>query len=800
MCPPARPGVGRAGTTMINPQHPPVVQAAPGAEVGVPPDPVGGPADAQTDLSADIFPATPGAQKRPAGLTGPGARVSVAQLESNHMRQGSHPGDRYLQRGRPSGEGFRRLGPGHLEALPQTLAPGTPLGRAFGLLKHIAIGNPLTTAAAQHERLNRFQALAVLSSDALSSVAYATDAVLGALLLAGSGAFGLNIPVSLAIGVLIAILVFSYRQTIFAYPNGGGSYIVAKANLGTVPGLIAAASLMTDYVLTVAVSISAGVLAIVSLAPQLDAYRVPICLGAVLLILILNLRGVREAGTVFSVPTYAFLALVYAMLAFGLVQFFTGTLGTVGAVRDLVPAGDPHTGQLQAVGLLLILGAFSSGCTALTGIEAISNGVPAFRKPEARNAAGTMVTLGVFLGSMFLGISFLAGHVGAQVSTTESVMSQIGRTVFAPLHVEVGGQNLFWFLTQWATALILVLAANTSFSDFPRLSFLLARDRFLPHLFSTRGDRLAFSVGIISLAILSGLLIMLFNGDTTALLPLYAIGVFSSFTLSQAGMVVHWWRERAPGWQRSALINGLGAVTTCVVLVILCATKFAEGQALFTLGGVTVNAGAWIVIALVPVLVWGFLRIDQHYERVRAALSLQGLGAAVGRAAAAGAILPSNPLINLPGAGQGAGPETAEGAVLQRIEHLVIMPIASLNQVTLGTLAYARSLTDNVVAVHVASDEDAEQVAKLETKWHTWVPDVPLVIVESPYRSLLRPLLSYIDALHRQQPDRVLTVMIPEFVAAHLWEYVLHNQSALRLKGALLFRPGIVVINMPYHI
>ncbi len=755
-----------------------------------------GNAEEQPDLPADRLPELPTGARRELSLPGGGRRVSVAQLEGLQLRQGTHSGDRFVRRARPAEEGFRRLGPGHLEALPRTLQPTTGIGRVFDLIKRIVIGSPLTTAAAVHERLNKTQALAVLSSDALSSVAYATEAVLGALLIAGTGAFAYNISISLAIALLIGIVVFSYRQTIYAYPKGGGSYIVARSNLGTIPGLIAAGSLLTDYVLTVAVSISAGVFAIISLAPAVANFRIEACLVAIAMILLLNLRGLREAGTVFAVPTYVFLATIFLMLGLGLFQFATGTLGAVDQVRDIIPAGD------ATVGLVLLLAAFSNGCTALTGIEAISDGVPAFKPPESRNAAQTLVTLGVLLGTMFLGISFLADHiVGIRPSTTESVVSQIGRTVFDPIpFFRIGDHSGFWQVLQWATALILVLAANTSFSDFPRLSFFLARDRFLPHQFAFRGDRLAYSVGIITLAVLAGSLIVLFNGDTTALLPLYAIGVFSSFTLSQSGMVARWWRQRTPGWQRSAAVNGFGALTTFSVLLILTWTKFAEGQALVTIGGFTIHAGAWIILVVVPVLMLMFLRIHRHYAQVSRALSLEQVDPQVGWAAAQGATLRSNPLVNLPNADPLTAVVPVQGEMLQRIEHLVVMPVAGVNQVTLRTLAYARSITENVVAVHVAADEDAEAVEKLEGKWHKWVSDVPLVIVDSPYRSLLRPLLSYIDALHRQQPDRVLTVLIPEFVASRPWEHLLHNQSALRLKGALLFRPGIVVTSVPYHI
>ncbi len=750
-----------------------------------------GSSDEEADLSADIFPAIPAGARRSQRPPDSGRPSPAVDLNGRLVQQGTHTGDKYIRRSRPSDDGFRRLSPGHLEALPRTLDDSKGLGRVFGFIKRLVIGSPLSTAAASHERLNKIQALAVLSSDALSSVAYATEAVLGSLLLAGTGAFKFNIYISLAIAILIGIVAFSYRQTIYAYPKGGGSYIVAKDNLGTLPGLVAGASLLTDYVLTVAVSISAGIFALTSLLPNLTPYKVPLCLTALTIILLLNLRGIREAGTVFSVPTYVFLFTVFGMIGFGLFLHFTGRLGTVSGVLNMIPAGNGQGGT-QAVGILLLLTAFSSGCTAMTGIEAISDGVPAFQKPESRNAATTLVTLGVLLSLMFLGISFLADNVAVHPSTTESVVSQIGRTVF--------GQGPLWIILQWSTALILVLAANTAFSDFPRLSFFLARDRFLPHQFSFRGDRLAFSFGIFTLALLAGLLIWVFGGDTTALLPLYAIGVFSSFTLSQSGMVARWRRLRTPGWQRNMVINGVGAFTTFAVLLILSWTKFNEGQDLFQVGGVTVREGAWIVIVLVPLLVLMLLRINKHYEKVRQALSLQDVDLQVGRAAAAGATLQSNPRVNMPNTGSQARVVTPQGDKLQRIEHLVVMPVAGVNQVTLRTLAYARSITDNVVAVHVASDEEAEEVSKLENKWHKWVPDVPLVIVESPYRSLLRPLMSYIDALHRQQPDRILTVLIPEFVAVNRWENLLHNQSALRLKGSLLFRPGIVVTSVPYHI
>jgi amino acid transporter len=746
------------------------------------PNALAGEDEDQADLRADIYPAIPGSQKRGLHLPGGGGRVSMAELEGHQMRQGTHPGDRVVRRSRPTEEGFRRVGPGHLEALPRTLEPTTQMGRLFGGLKRVLIGTPLSTAAAAHERLTKVKALAVLSSDALSSVTYATEAILGVLVLAGSSAFGYNIPIAIAITVLIAIVVFSYRQTIYAYPKGGGSYIVSKDNLGTLPGLVAGASLLTGYVLTVAVSISAGVANLISLVATMQLgnlanQRVIVALFATLILVLLNLRGIRESGTIFSAPTYIFLALMFGMIGLGLYQYFiAGSLGHVSNVPDPVAPG--AGGALEAVGLFLLLRAFAAGCAALTGIEAISDGVPAFQKPESKNAATTLVILGALLGVMFLGISFLADHVEVQISHTETIVSQLGRTIF--------GTGPIYTLFLVFTALLLVLAANTAFADFPRLSFFLARDRFLPHQFQFRGDRLAFTFGIVTLGVLSGVLIAVFGGSTEGLLPLYAIGVFTSFTLSQTSMVVRWWRKRPPGWHLSLAVNALGALTTLVVTLILAVTRFGEG--------------AWMVMIIVPLLVLMLLRIHSHYDRVGKLLSLTDVDPRVGKAAAQGATFQSHPLINMPNEGTQAGIVASEGETLKRIEHLVVMPVASLNQVTLRTLAYARSITDNVVAVHVAADEEPEATEKLEARWHEWIPAVPLVIVDSPYRSLLRPLLSYIDALHRQQPDRVLTVLIPEFVASRWWEHLLHNQSALRLKGSLLFRPGIVVISVPYHI
>jgi amino acid transporter len=765
------------------PAAPPPAASAPPSAPPPPSAPLAGPAPARLDDDLLVPGGGMGKRDRERDLTSGGARLSMAELYSRQVYHGTHPGDKYVRRVRPTKGGFRRLGPGHLEALPGAIQPTSRFGRAFGVLKRFIIGTPISTAAAAHERLTKIKALAVLSSDALSSVTYATEAILATLVVAGSAAFGYNIPIAIAIAALIAIVVFSYRQTIYAYPKGGGTYIVSKDNLGTLPGLVGGASLLTGYILTVAVSISAGVANLISLAETMNlghfaGWRVEGALIAILILVLLNLRGLRESGTIFSLPTYIFLVLMFAMLALGLYQYgVAGNLPAVANVPEPVPPGGP-TGLLEPVTLFLLLRAFAAGCSALTGIEAISDGVPAFEKPESKNAATTLVILGVLLAVMFLGISFLADHTHVQISNSETVVSQLGRTIFGP------GTVYTVFLI--FTALLLVLAANTAFADFPRLSFFLARDRFLPHQFAFRGDRLAFSFGIITLGVLAGVLIMLFGGRVEGLLPLYAIGVFTAFTLSQSGMVLRWWRLRPPRWQVSLAFNAAGALTTALVSIILAITRFGEG--------------AWIVMIVVPIIVLVFLRIHKHYEEVSRKLSVANLDPRVGRAAVAGAVLPTHPLLNLPDAERGPAGDTPESTAFQPLHHLVVMPVAGFNQVTLSTLAYARSLTDNVVAVHVAADEEAEDVAKLEAKWQKWAPEVPLVIVESPYRSLLGPLLLYIDALHRQQPDRILTVLIPEFVASRWWEHLLHNQSALRLKGTLLFRPGIVVTSVPYHI
>jgi amino acid transporter len=667
------------------------------------------------------------------------------RLVRTEVRKGSLLGNERVRVVLPSQRAFRRIGTGRLEATEVTQIPRGGMRRVISNAKRVLIGAPLATVQAEHERLTKIKALAVLSSDAISSVAYATEAILISLVAAGSSHLGLTLPISFAIVALLAIVATSYRQTIPAYPNGGGSYIVAKDNLGMLPGLVAAASLMIDYVLTVAVSVSAGVLALVTLFPQLAHYVVPIDVALVIFITIVNLRGVRESGSIFAIPTYIFIGSALLLII-------------VGSIKSFFIQHDPIIGNFQYVPatesltLFLVLRSFAAGCAAMTGIEAISNGVPAFKKPEARNARTTLTWMAVILGTLFIGITLLATSFGfeANPASNPTVIGQIAFKVFT------GPLYFMYPVFQIATLFILTLAANTSYSDFPRLASLLARDKFLPSQFAFRGDRLAFSTGIVSLALLAILLLIVFKGITTQLINLYAVGVFMSFTLSQGGMVFHWWRLRNQhkGWLRSLLINGLGAITTLIVALVIAATKFLEG--------------AWIVVILIPLLVLMFMAISRHYQRVE-----QGKVSDI----------PIHP---------------------QDIRHRVIVPIAGLDRAAIQSLAYARSISKHVVAVHVAVDvDDANKVREAWERWQKQLAEeeeTQLIIIESPYRSLSRPLLAYIDTVHELFPTDTVTVILPEFVVAHWWEQILHNQTAFRLKAALLFRPGIVVTSVPQHL
>lgn len=610
--------------------------------------------------------------------------------------------------------------------------------------KRLLIGKPIATEQQHHERLSRVTALAVFSSDALSSVAYATEAILAVLILGGSQALGLSLPIGAGIATLLVVVAFSYRQTIRAYPKGGGGYVVARENLGETPGLVAAAALLIDYVLTVAVSISAGVAAVTSLAsnwgyPELKHFAVEIALFFILLVTVANLRGVKESGVIFAVPTYAFVVSILLMIAFAVSK---DALVGIAPVVHPVPPEIPHAGE--ALGLWLVLRAFAAGCTALTGIEAISDGVPAFRAPESKNAAATLTWMVGLLVSMFLGITWLANAHGAvpNEATHETVISQIARTTL--------GLGPAYVMIQVATALILVLAANTAYADFPRLASFLSRDRFLPRQFSSRGDRLVFSNGILALGFFSALLVVLFQANEIAMLPLYAIGVFISFTLSQSGMVRRHLRLQEHGWRRGALINGLGAALTAVVLVVLAVTKFTHG--------------AWIVIVLIPFLMLGFKAIHRHYVKVAEQLSLS---------------------------------TAAKPKPVRRLTAVVL--ISGIHKGVLPALQLAKSLApDNVTAVYVNLDTD--QTERLRTRWCDWGCEVPLVVLESPFRSLITPLMKYIDEVDGRYKDDEVMVILPEFVPAHWWEHLLHNQTGLILRTALMFRKGKVVISVPYHL
>src|SRR5713101_4578032 len=605
---------------------------------------------------------TEGEGSEGAGRENPGLiEEDPTLLSRTEVRKGSFLGNERIRVVLPSQRAFKRVSTGLLEATERSQAPRGGMARVIYNVKRLLIGAPLASAQAETERLTKFKALAVLSSDAISSVAYATEAILITLVAAGSGNLGLTLPISFAIVALLAIVAISYRQTIPAYPNGGGSYIVAKDNLGTLPGLVAAASLMIDYVLTVSVSVAAGVQALATLFPVLSSVPIIISIdvGLVLFIMLVNLRGVRESGSIFAVPTYIFIGSALLLIAVGFFKAFVLQHNPVIGHFHYVAATEP-------LSLFLILRSFAAGCAAITGTEAISNGIPAFKKPEARNAAITLTWMVIILGTLFIGTTVLAMsyHLEAIPTGNPTVIGQIALKVFT-------GPLYFMFpVFQIATLFILTLAANTSYADFPRLASLLARDKFLPHQFAFRGDRLAFSTGIVFLALLAILLLIVFNGVTTSLINLYAVGVFMSFTLSQGGMVLHWWRLRTThkGWLRSMLINGLGALTTLLVSLVIASTKFLEG--------------AWIVVLLIPLLVLMFLSINHHYSRVERERITD---------------IPVHP---------------------KDIHHRLIVPIAGLDSAAIQSLAYARSITKHVTAVHVAIDMD--DANKVREAWERW--------------------------------------------------------------------------------
>lgn len=623
-------------------------------------------------------------------------------------------------------------------------------------LRSRLIGHPISTADASHQTIGKIVGLAVFASDALSSTAYATQEILGVIIIAGPMAYGYLFPISLAIVTLLAIVTVSYEQTIHAYPGGGGAYIVARDNLGELPAQTAGAALLTDYILTVSVSISAGVAQIVSAYPALFPYRVVLAVIAVVLIMLMNLRGVKESGSAFAVPTYFFVVMMVFTVGFGLFRSLTGSLGMV--------IDPPHFEAKHIVSMLtpfILLHAFANGTTALTGVEAISNGITAFKEPRSKNAGITLIWMSLILGALFLGLSFLTGQVQAVFSEEETVISQLARTIY-------DGRGILYFMLISGTTVILIMAANTAFADFPRLGALHAGDGFLPRQLTYRGSRLVYSRGIVTLAVIASVLIVIFQASVTRLIPLYAIGVFLSFTLSQAGMARRWWKighlkageeiiepgstlRYEKGWRYRMMINGFGAICTAIVMIVFAVTKFKEG--------------AWVVLILTPVLVAIFFSIHHHYKRLANKLSLDNFG--------------THP------------PQTTR--------HRVIMPVSGVHQGTLAALRYARMLSNDVTAIHVVI-EPAES-EKVRKKWEIWGEGVRMVMLNSPYRLLHEPLLAYINDIVRQrQPGETMTIVVPEFVSESLVASALHMNTANLLRSQLKRRPGIVIVNVPYHV
>jgi len=611
--------------------------------------------------------------------------------------------------------------------------------------KRLLVGRPLASERLEDQKLSKTTALAVLSSDAISSVAYATEQILFVLaVLPGVVAATYVFPISVVIVALLVLVGLSYRQTIFAYPGGGGSFTVAKENLGVGPGLVAAAALLTDYVLTVSVSISSGVAAMTSAYPVFTPHRVTICIGAIVLLTLVNLRGVRESGAAFSLPTYVFIAMMLALIGVGLYRLSMG--------HALAPvAGPPHIDPVSArqatasapiafAFLYLMMRGFAEGCSAMTGTEAISNGITAFRAPAPRNAAKTLGWMIAILAVFFLGVSWLAQEYAVMPTQSETVLSQLGRHIF--------GMGRVYFVFQYATFAILVLAANTAFADFPRLSSILASERFMPRQLAARGDRLAFSNGIVMLALVAILLVWVFHAQTTALIPLYAIGVFVCFTLSQAGMVRHWFSTREPGWKWKAALNGMGAIATGIVSIVQVVTKF--------------TSGAWIVVVLIPLIILLLRAIHEHYRLFADEVKFVG----------------HSPIVPL--------------------HHTVVVPISAITKATAGALVYATMISADVHAIYIDLDHSA--TAKLREDWAAWDIGIDLVVIDSPYRSVLTPMVLYVENLRRDAPGELVTVVVPEIVPRRWWEHFLHNKTALYIRTAFLFKPNVVVTAVPFHL
>jgi amino acid transporter len=664
-------------------------------------------------------------------------RPETPSLERRVTQPGRHVGDKYVRIVRPIGSGLRGHG-GRYVATEQTMERTGRIGRGWDAALRFLIGKRLHSEAEAEERVGVATGLPILASDNVSSSAYATEEAMRILAIAGTAALALTMPIALAVVFVLAIVVLSESRVIRAYPNGGGSYLVARENHGVIAGLVAASALLIDYVLTVAVSTAAGVAAISSFVPELHTYRVIVGLVLIAVLAIGNLRGVREAGLLFAAPTYAYMLAMYGLLAFGFFRIFTGD------VPAPVTPPDPFAAEgTAALSILLVLRAFASGSVGLTGSEAVANGVPSFRRPETRNAVITLVLMGTIFATIFLGITYLATRIGIQPdqSEIETVNSMITRAV-------VGAGTPFYYFVQVTTAVILLLAANTGFTGFPRLASVLANDRFMPRHFADMGSRLAFNTGIVVLSILAAAILAAFGGSVNALVPLYTIGVFLAFTLSQSGLVRRWRRLRNPGWRVSMAINSFGALVTGTVLIVVAVTKFA--------------LGAWMVLILIPMIVALLYAINRHYETTQEALMITTSDQRV-------------PVYGAP---------------------VVIVPIARLDRAAMQALAFARSVSPTVKAVHVSTSRASAD--EFRSRWSRLGTDVGLDILESPFRSLVQPLLRYIDAIDKSD-DRPITVVLSEFVPRHWWEWFLHSQTAFRLKAALLFRPNTIVIDVPYH-
>lgn len=695
------------------------------AEAGVPENKSSSSSGNEDIVDAPVRAAAPGHSPN-----GDPARVVNPDLTVTEIKKGVRPGDVYVRRHEPHRRYFRRVGPGHFEATEEASQSTSAMQRVYRAFKAIAIGRPLESAQEIHERLTKVKALAVFSSDAISSVAYATGEILFVLVVAGYTALQLSIPISIAIAVLLSIVAFSYRQTIMAYPHGGGSYIVTRENLGTRLGLVAAAAILIDYTLTVAVSISAGAHAITSAFPELVPYQVHLALLFVGIMTLGNLRGIRESGSIFAIPTYLFIISLAGMIVLGFFRYLTGT-------AEIPP--EPQIPPIEPLSLFLILTAFSAGAVAMSGTEAIADGVPAFKPPESKNAATTLTVMAGILAVSFISISILAWFYHTNPISEETIISQLGRSIY--------GDNILYYLFQFFTMGILVLAANTAFADFPRLSSILSRDNFMPHHFSYRGDRLAFSVGIAALGGIAAALIIGFNGDTHALIPLYAVGVFLAFTLSQAGMVMRWRRLKSAGWKRNAAINGIGAIMTCVILVIAAVTKFTHG--------------AWLVMILIPLMVAIFSIIHRHYTRVADQLRID--------------------------------PQQLPAPTIRQF---VLVPIDTVNYASLRALAFARSMSAQIIAVHV--NIDTERAKRTKEKMAQYAPDINFVTLDSPYRQFVHPTIAYVEALHKQNPDAFVSIILPEFIPGRWWERFLHGRTGQRLRRAFETHPNVAVVLVPY--